>query len=73
MARYFLDRDGDSHWYIVEATSRGEWATWLNLDQDSEEAWDVPDFAQRLPGGPYEVTFENPEGHEWPTIPQYQE
>lgn len=59
--RFFLDRDNDSHWYLVPAEYRKEWETWLNLDADDEGSWSTPTWAQRLNGSPTQVTFELPE------------
>ena len=44
--RYFLDRDGDGHWYLVQAKFRAEWHTWEELDPEDEASWEPPWFAQ---------------------------
>lgn len=54
MNRFFLDRDSSAHWYLVAADHRQDWIAWC----DDEEAWDVPDWAHRLKGGPEAVEFE---------------
>ena len=59
-ARYFLDQDQSSHWYIVPLDRQEEWREWCNLDEDDEAAWDEPDYVQRIGGSPALVTFENP-------------
>jgi hypothetical protein len=59
--RYFLDRDNDAHWYLVEADKRAEWNAWLALSDEDENSWRVPSFAKPLGGNPSSVTFDNPE------------
>ena len=61
--RFFLDRDGDSHWYLVPEKNRAEWEAWFNLPEDDEDSWEAPAFAQRIGRGAATVTFTNPE---WP-------
>jgi hypothetical protein len=58
--RYFLSQDNSSHWYLVPVENREEWDAWCNLDEDDEAAWDAPDFARRLDGGPNGITFSDP-------------
>lgn len=60
MKRYFLGRDNDCHWYLVDAAKRGAWNDWLNLEADDERSWEAPSFAQRLNGSHERVTFERP-------------
>lgn len=57
-SRYYLDRDGDSHWYIIPAEKRQEWEAFCNLDPDSEASWDTPKWAQALGGSPNNIEFE---------------
>lgn len=59
--RYFLDQDNSSHWYLVDASRRKEWSAWLELTEDDERSWELPDFAERLDGGPQRVVFTEPE------------
>jgi hypothetical protein len=54
-ARYFLDCDDDSHWYLVDASRRAEWEKWLN----TPFYFPQPDFAEQI-DGPSRVEFENP-------------
>ena len=48
MKKYFLGRDNDCHWYIIDADKEGEWYEWVNLDGDDERCWNVPDFAESI-------------------------
>lgn len=56
--KVFLDQDQDCHWYMVQADKRKEWDDWVNMNQDDPAAWDAPEFAKPLGGGPQEVEFE---------------
>ena len=55
--RYFLAQDNDSHWYVVPASRKDEWYTWLDLDPDDEAAWNEPEFVKRINGAPSLVNF----------------
>lgn len=61
MTRFALAQDNDSHWYVVPVDKMTEWDEWLELDPECDEAWEAPEFAQRVGGSPSLVTFENPE------------
>ena len=54
--KYFLSQDNDCHWYIVLNENRKEWCEWVELDEDDEKSWDVPNFAQAI-NNPYGITF----------------
>ena len=41
--RYFIGNDQSGHRYIVPLDQRGQWDAWCSLDEDDEEAWEVPD------------------------------
>jgi hypothetical protein len=62
--RYFLDQDSSCHWYLVRADKRTEWEAWNELNEEDERAWEPPEFAKRLSGGPMGVTFTDPVGVE---------
>lgn len=57
--RYFLDRDGDYHWYVIPEKHRKAWESWRDLGQYLKESWDVPKWADRI-DTPYNVTFIDP-------------
>jgi len=54
--KYFLVRDNDCHWYIIEADKQSEWNDWVDLDGDDERCWNVPEFAQAI-DSPSEIKF----------------
>lgn len=54
---YFLDQDGDCHWYIIPLDKSEEWSDWCNLDDDDQEKWTVPKFAIEVGGSPTRVIF----------------
>lgn len=60
LKRYFFDQDSSGHWYMVESFHRYAWQKWRDLDQDLEEAWEAPSFAQRIDGYPESYDVENP-------------
>lgn len=53
--KYFLAKDDDCHWYLVEADKRGQWNSWLEAGYE-----DVPSFARELQGHVSNIEFENP-------------
>lgn len=55
--RYFHDHDNSGHEYAVPVGMRVEWSAWLDLDEDDEASWDVPDGVIRLDGT---FTFTDP-------------
>lgn len=54
---YFLDQDGDGHWYIIPSNRRDDWLTWLETSEDEEMGWEEPDYVVRLGGHPNTVEF----------------
>lgn len=59
--RYFIGYDNASHEYIVHLDCLSDWEKWLELDDEDEDSWEVPENinAVRVDGGL--VTFSNPE------------
>lgn len=57
MARFYLDTDNDSHWYVVPYNKRHEWNEFVQLDPDNPEAWDVPEYATPI-DNPHMLTFD---------------
>lgn len=58
--RYFFAQDDSCHWYLVPADRRAEWTELANLPEEDERAWDAPEWAERLNGGPGSYTFTDP-------------
>lgn len=58
--RFILSQDNDCHWYVVPVSKQDEWEAWLEIPEDDERAWNVPDFAQPVGGSPRLVTFSDP-------------
>ena len=58
--KYFIDRDGDGHWFLIPADKRWKRNQFLNLDPQDEAAWEVPEWAKYLNSGPASIIFENP-------------
>jgi len=54
---HILVRDNDCHWYVIPSDRRKHWSTWLELDSEDEEAWDVPEFAEAVGGSHTLVKF----------------
>ena len=49
--KYFLSRDSDSHWYIVQADKRQEWDKWRTIAEQNPpdpEGWETPRYARRI-------------------------
>ena len=57
LKQYFLSRDNDAHWYLVDNAIRDQWFAWLDIPSDDERSWKVPAGAERLDGGPEMVVF----------------
>lgn len=57
--RYFLDSDGDDHWYVIEEDRRDEWDKWRD-NTEGENAWETPPYARSLGGSYTCVTFTDP-------------
>ena len=55
--KFFLDTDGDGHWYLIEADHRKEWEEWHNLSPDDETSWEAPYFAKPINGCPTQIEF----------------
>ena len=55
---YFLDQDQSSHWYLVPCNKEQDWNEWVDLDEDDERAWEAPDYAIELGGGPQLIVIE---------------
>ena len=55
--RFFMDTDGDSHWYVIPEDKRAEWDAFCAIPSDDERSWDVPEWATRVGGSPTLVTF----------------
>ena len=56
--KYFLDQDGDGHWFVVPVSRKEEWDNWAALDSDDETAWTAPNFVEEVGGAPQSVIFE---------------
>lgn len=55
---FFLSSDQDGHNFVVPSSKRDEWNAWLDLDQNTPEAWEVPEWAHPL-NGPQSIEFQN--------------
>jgi hypothetical protein len=60
--RYFLDNDGDGHWYVVPVTQRGNWQAWVDQLGSDEDGVDTatPAYAQSIGCSPNYMTFKDP-------------
>jgi hypothetical protein len=56
--RYFVGIDSSSHRYLVPVERAKDWRAWTEMPDDDEDAWDVPEYAERLDGGT--LTFSEP-------------
>ncbi len=58
-SRFYLDQDGDCHWFIVPVRLKVEWEAWLETGE--EEDWpEPPDGCTPIGGAPSLVTFADP-------------
>lgn len=54
---FVLRQDQSSHWYVVPFERVEEWERWTELDEDSEAAWDAPEWATELGCSPQTLVF----------------
>jgi len=45
-------KDNDTHRYQIPASKFDEWNKFLEIPEDDERAWDVPEWAERIDGMP---------------------
>lgn len=50
--RYFIGRDNSGHRYLVPYDCRKAWEEWIDISEDDERGWEVPDEidAMRIDG-----------------------
>lgn len=56
--RFFEGSDDGGHHYIVPVAKAREWSDWIDLPEDDEAGWEVPEWAKRIDGGL--LTFTDP-------------
>lgn len=61
MKRYMLQQDNDCHWYVIPTDKEVDWNEWLEIPDDDERSWDVPEYAKDVGGSYTLVTFSEPE------------
>jgi|ERR1044071_7391279 hypothetical protein len=62
--RFFMDTDGDCHWYIVPAEHRAAWEAW----KASGEEGNMPIVVTAIMSHPSRITFESPKDHTWGAV-----
>lgn len=55
--RYRIVGDNSGHQYYIPVDREAEWDTFMEIDEDDERSWTVPDFAARIDG---RFTFTDP-------------
>jgi hypothetical protein len=48
---FIVVKDNDCHRYKIPRSKDKDWDEWLEIDEDDERSWDVPEYAERLDGG----------------------
>jgi len=43
--------DNSGHSYVIPFAEINDWYEWLEIDDDDERAWDVPEYAKQIDGG----------------------
>ena len=43
-------KDNDCHRYQIPRNKKEDWYKWLEIPEDDERSWDVPDYAERIDG-----------------------
>jgi len=38
---FFIDRDKNSHYYLINNEFREQWEEWNNLSEDDERSWNI--------------------------------
>jgi hypothetical protein len=57
---FFIDRDKNSHYYLINNEFREQWEEWNNLSEDDERSWNIPDFVIPVNKHPKHLTFSEP-------------
>jgi len=42
--------DNDGHRYEIPESKKETWYKWIEIPEDNEDSWDVPDWAERIDG-----------------------
>ena len=50
--------DNSCHHYLIPYDRLEEWDKFMEIPEDDERSWDVPEFAERIDGG--RLCFTNP-------------
>lgn len=64
MNRFFLDQDSSCHWYLIPLEKAGEWSEFMDIPDDDERSWQVPEWAKMIDGYS-SITFADPQ--DWNT------
>jgi hypothetical protein len=57
--KYILGQDNSCHWYLLPADKKEEWEEWLDISEEDERSWTLPEFAKFIDGW-HKLSFENP-------------
>lgn len=49
---YMAVKDSSSHRYQIPRSKKEEWDTFMEIPEDDERSWDVPEWAERIDGMP---------------------
>ena len=52
LEEYMAVKDNDTHRYQIPRSKKEEWDAFLEIPEDDERSWDVPEWAERIDGMP---------------------
>lgn len=56
---YFLSSDNSGHWVLVPQPIRAWWFKFLEIPEDDERSWVLPEGCIEVGGGPESIVFSN--------------
>lgn len=56
---YFLSSDNSGHWVLVPQPIRNWWFKFLEIPEDDERSWILPEGCIEVDGGPEQIVFSN--------------
>jgi hypothetical protein len=58
--RFYLDTDGDGHWYVIPVSASRAWDVYCETNWDEEYA-EIPSGVRPVGGWPGLITFADPQ------------
>jgi len=56
---FFIGEDNSGHLYIIPMGKKKAWQKWCDLDEECEDSWNPPEYAEAIGGHISAVKFKN--------------